>query len=631
MFLFVLSFLSLVLITFLTSYALEPKNVHDFVQSQSIAPIPSALLSNRYTQVDDLRVIETNPYASLDGYELLGIEPTNNLALYVNNSWLSLRIVNLDTGYVWASNMDYDYLDPDSPLYNPDDIGADYYLDPEYDRNRDAFVREDRSPVSITYYNTLQTTNQRTTEYLFENVLSGTIQRVSIPGKLGFKAMITMPISGIKFHMLVYLDSEGLHVEVPFETIQDNGNFILSTMTLYRYFGFTKQDYTPGYVFIPDGVGALIRYDSKNSSAFVKKFYGPDYTLNEVTPEERLTAAVWGLVQGVNQNAMLGIVASGAGNATFSYIPANNIQTNFNRAQVAFEFRNTYTQKLNASGTSTIERIQTQMNPFDIHLIYPFLDHDDANYVGLANQYRRYLMNKGEDFNKLIDTEKIPMYLDVLAAENRPVWYGRETFTMTTTNQLKDMVYELKEAGVGHLDINVLGWQKGGLGYTQPNYNNYEGKFGSPWDLYELEGTNVFFGMMPWYATRSGGGYNSGQVVQSQGQELIGNETFFLLKPEEALSIFQSNYHAMYKHGVRNVGLGDFGYILFSDYSNGIKSRSQNIETIRQFLNVAEMTVVEKPFDYLWSADVITDIPMYSSQQLKFTDTVPFIPIVLSG
>src|SRR5690606_17098390 len=123
-------------------------------------------LSNRYTQVDDLRVIDSNPYASLDGYELLGIEPTNNLALYVHYGWLSLRIVNLDTGYVWASNMDYDYLDPDSPLYNPDDIGADYYLDPDYDRNKDAFVREDRSPVSITYYNTLQTTNQRITEYL---------------------------------------------------------------------------------------------------------------------------------------------------------------------------------------------------------------------------------------------------------------------------------------------------------------------------------------------------------------------------------------------------------------------------------------------------------------------------------
>jgi len=137
--------------------------------------------------------------------------------------------------------------------------------------------------------------------------------------------------------------------------------------------------------------------------------------------------------------------------------------------------------------------------------------------------------------------------------------------------------------------------------------------------------------MFPWYATRSAGGYSSSQVVQSQGQELIGNETYFLLKPEEALSIYQSNYNAMYKHGVRNVGLGDFGFVLFSDYSTGIKSRSQNIETIRDFLKVAQLTSVEKPFDYLWSADVITDIPMYSSQQLKFTDTVPFIPIVLSG
>src|SRR5690606_37930046 len=437
---------SILIVIFLTSFAVEPNlELHDDVAINSIAPIPSALKSNRYTQMDDLRVIDDNPYTSLDGHELVGIEPVNNLAFYVHPGYLSLRIVNQNTGYTWASNMSYDYLHPDHELYNPDDIGSEYYLDPEYDEARNPFVREDRSPVVITYYNTLVNNNQRITEYFFENTISGQVQKTNLPDKLGFRARMTMPLSGIKFDMYVYLDAIGLHVEVPFDSIQDNNNFILSTMTLYRYFGFTKQDYTPGYVFIPDGIGALIRYDSTNTNPYVKKFYGPDFALNENNPEESLTASVFGLVQGVNQNALMVVVESGAGNATFSYVPANNIQTNFNRAQVAFEFRNVYTQRLNQSGTSTVDRVQAEKNPFDIHLVYQFLEGEDANYVGFANKYREYLIQKGFSFNQLPGTSKIPVYLDVLAAENKPVWYGRETFAMTTTNQLKQIINELKE------------------------------------------------------------------------------------------------------------------------------------------------------------------------------------------
>src|SRR5690606_27703630 len=67
------------------------------------------------------------------------------------------------------------------------------------------------------------------------------------------------------------------------------------------------------------------------------------------------------------------------------------------------------------------------------------------------------------------------------------------------------------------------------------------------------------------------------------------------------------------------------------DYADGILTRSQTIEIMQKYLEVAEKTAIDKPYDYLWDADVISDLHMYSSQQLKFTDTVPFIPIVLSG
>ena len=47
-------------------------------------------------------------------------------------------------------------------------------------------------------------------------------------------------------------------------------------------------------------------------------------------------------------------------------------------------------------------------------------------------------------------------------------------------------------------------------------------------------------------------------------------------------------------------------------------------------LEIASKNAVAKPFSFLWSADVIYDIALYSSNQAKFNDTVPFIPLVLS-
>jgi hypothetical protein len=52
---------------------------------------------------------------------------------------------------------------------------------------------------------------------------------------------------------------------------------------------------------------------------------------------------------------------------------------------------------------------------------------------------------------------------------------------------------------------------------------------------------------------------------------------------------------------------------------------------MKEFLSKANQTSVSKPFAYLLGANRITDVALYSSQQKRFSDTVPFLAIVLSG
>src|SRR5690606_4152460 len=113
--------------------------------------------------------------------------------------------------------------------------------------------------------------------------------------------------------------------------------------------------------------------------------------------------------------------------------------------RVTFEYRVAYSQKLNASGTNSVLRVQTNRNTFDIHLKYLFLSNENANYVGMANRYRQYLISKGTHITKLGDLEDIPLHLDVLATENKKAWYGQEVFTMTTAIQLKAILSDLNQ------------------------------------------------------------------------------------------------------------------------------------------------------------------------------------------
>jgi hypothetical protein len=113
----------------------------DYVlETQNIAPSTSSLLSNRYTQEEDYE-LATNPYVDLDGYTYLGKNDESNIELYVNQTDLSFRIVQLENGYVWGSSFNYDYFDPDNPLYDLGDVGSNITWQNKFN-----------SPIIINYY-----------------------------------------------------------------------------------------------------------------------------------------------------------------------------------------------------------------------------------------------------------------------------------------------------------------------------------------------------------------------------------------------------------------------------------------------------------------------------------------------
>ncbi|NMA04837.1 MAG: hypothetical protein GX931_00510 [Acholeplasmataceae bacterium] len=591
------------------------KDHSDSLSAQTqIAPQYSSLISNRYTQKEEDLRIAVNEYIDLIDYELLG--SVNNLSLYVKEEDLSFRVVNTDTGYLWGSNFNFDYLEEDSPLKDEGDLGA----------NQD-WKRIFNSPVAVGYYHR---TNLRE-EYLYSNFSSRkSFKNITTTNKVGFSSRVNFFLSKINFDFSVYIDENGLHFEVPFDSITEGETLKLASIKLYPFFGAAKRNRIPGYVFIPDGMGALIRFDDDNTKgAYSKRFFGPDYGVYLSSNEKPLTFNTYGVVHGIDQNAFLGVVDEGASHAILSHFPSRT-NTDFNHTYVTYEYRKDYIQYLNKSKTSSVNLVQEEKNKFDIKQSFYFLSGSDANYVGMANRYKEDLIKNGT----LIKTnnEEIPIHFDVLMSESKKAFIGRKVFSMTKVSELEEIIKRLNEREISNVTLTLRGWQKGGYSYTAPSYGSVERKIGGSRKLKAFSETheNVYLEADYFKVSSRGSHYSKRDVGQSIGQELLSEDEgrYYFLRPDVSLKKYESHLKTMEKIS-DGTHLSSINYLYSEFVSN--KNREQQIKTIKEFLEKANKTSVSKPFSYLLGADRITDVELYSSQQKRFSDTVPFMAIVLSG
>lgn len=592
--------------------------IKDVVSTSNVAPSKAALKSNRYTQKEDLTPT-SNPLVTLNDYEKIASNDVSKLSLYVNINDLSFRVLNEETGYVFGSNVELDYLDETNPNYDP----SDQPLNQTW-RNRV------KSPVSVLYY----TGANLQEEYLFQNPGSSfTYLPLNEGDKKGFEANLSFALSKVNLTLRVYIDDQGLSVEIPNDGIKEDPSTLdtrrqLAGVTPYPFFGSTKRDTTTGYVLVPDGVGALMRFEDRPmTGTYSKRFFGNE-SFSSLS-EESLFMNVYGMVHGVNQNGFLAIVEKGSAQASFVYTPSGE-PIDLNYANVSFEYRIAYTQYLNQSGTSSVRLVQERRNEYDIKISYRFLSNEYANYVGMAKSYQEELILEG--VLTPYDKPEVSLHLDVLMAENKKALFGRKLVLMTTFNQTKQMVEALNDEGINTLDLTLHGFQKGGLSYQGPDYDQIEKKLGGTKALKTLSdfGANVYFQTNYVTAYKEAKGYSMKHVSQSIGQQLISINDDYVLSIKDTISMYESDYKTLSKQGIKNVSFDYLGNVLYRDYSNK-GTREDLIDVAKSFLDVSAQSAVSNAFSYLFSADVIKDAPMYSSQQLRFSDTVPFYAYVLQG
>ena len=266
------------------------------------------------------------------------------------------------------------------------------------------------------------------------------------------------------------LSENGLKVSIANEEIQyDKNTFAIASINLLQYFGSASQSES-GYMFVPDGSGAIINFNNGKTSISdpVKvQLYGLDEgRLLEQKPFENQNAylPVFGIKK--ENSALFAIIESGDTGATIIGDIAGKNTNVVDRNRCYPSFKLCEYEELTFTSTQKTSRIyQDQMSSFDISVSYTILDGDKANYSGMAEYYRNYLIDNGTLSKQ--DFSSVPFHIELVGAydhETALLGIGyTEMKAITTFDQCQEIIQKLSDAGIKNISVNYKGWSNHGI------------------------------------------------------------------------------------------------------------------------------------------------------------------------
>ena len=588
------------------------------------------LSSNRFTQLEP-EGTKPLPEYQLEGYTL--VAENDQLALYVKEEIAGIRVVNKESGYVWGALENED----------PEDLN-------------DTWGSFAQSIVSISYMDATGALKQvgaghKNADCEFEYFDNGFTCKVDF----GRRVQISLEAK-------VTLEDDHITFSMDDSTIQQTGDNYLASVYFVPFLGSTREDQTDGYLFVPDGSGALLRY--RNAAKYLKSYsgrvYGIDHaidTLNELNDlssnrpveflkdENTVTMPVYGLTLGVDKEAVFGRVTGGDSYAFINATPAG-LTISYNWVCASFLYRQVYSQPISKNGAG-VPVVQKNANAVDPSLEVYFLSGEDANYSGMARLYAGILREEGTLRNNLLaDAPKVA--LDVVAADVQEGMLVNSTKEVTSLGYITDAINSLTQAGIENIALTVKGWQTGGLsGHTKSDtYADTElGSFGALAQVQALlkqTGGALLLYSDPLRATEIQ--VNSRQDVgitlsQSTIKKSSVNKNGFLedvwyLKSELGMEYLQNQLAVAAGHGL-NMAIDGcdllYGEYLVNNFMSRDAVKTRLTEIYAQIAGEEALTLFN-PNQYLLKyTGVYRNIPVSGSQDLYETDSVPFLQLVLSG
>ena len=553
------------------------------------------------------------------------------LRLQLKASNLSIRVEDKRSGYVWSSEIEQVEANESWKQFMASGLSIEVFEGESANAKRYSFVPENDATAEV----------ERTED--------------------GFRAAVRFPRLGIGMEFEARLDGDELVVQIPQQSIAEEGKARLASVFVFPFLGATHAGDIEGYLFVPDGSGGLIRFaDNKGKfrTPYSAKIYGtnaglePDPRHLYINEPYTVQFPVFGIVHGERRHALFAEVESGQHNANIVAYP-NGVNTPYNWATAQFLARESYLQPTSRS-LGGIVVYEKNRHPEDIRIRYAFLHGEDAGYAGMARTYRQRLVDRGvlvRQRGEAGGTEDIPLHLDVLGAETENSLFGKRLVPMTTVRQLEAMLDDLEQSGVRRVNAVFRGWNEGGLSGTNPSPIRYEKSLGTAADfrrvadalesrggrLYLYRDYTVAYDESRRFSARSDAATRIDRQVLALPTYRDVYDRFYYMSAEHTLRIVSEDVAAFARQGVDGVAVDHTGHVLFSEWKDGAAvSRKQTADAYREAMSrLAERlssVLLYAPNDYMLAyADAILQMPLETSGYTFVGESVPFAQMVLKG
>lgn len=469
--------------------------------------------------------------------------------------------------------------------------------------------------------------------------------------------------------------SENTSEDIPTYLKHDN---VISKIQFCKYATVNSSDTSNGEIILPDGSGAVIKFNSEKSEQYAsiypeKRIYGDDMAINKAERgniSEKMMLPMYGFIDSTDRKGVVAIVTQGAAqtsiSADFLRDASKGGMMKYNYAHFTTYYRDS--EKVKVTSNTEYTKVSEAFYQGDVTYKYIFLSTEQpSTYVDVANIYRNYLLSKYPDLADNVDqtTVSTPTITFLGAYEKKTFKLGFVTddeYSLTTFDQAAQIVKELNDNGISNMNVSYRSWTKDEINQKTTADVSVSKVIGGKKDMKEFSSylKGLGFSFFPEYKVANGVGYDfafgnlkyssksisgsyssSIEYVLSTGLEDAEGGKGNFISPIYYTSLaekFLANYQ---KLDVSGIYLSDLGNKSVADYSRGNQVYSATAtlyqrDALKTFKGeegaATNLVMLNAPYDYAFSyTDVATVIPVQCTLYGAVNYSIPLYQLVVSG
>lgn len=637
--------------------------------------------TNRDTKLPEkaIEIVEQ----SVEEYEKL--YETGSAIYYFREDRDILAVFDKETGYLWKTGLDT----ASSKSLKKEAKKAE--TEEDFEMLEKNPLEENMNEIYTDFSNSLVSVEYRDVKSVesLKKSSSASEDSKSVLSKIADNQYcLDVDFDGIDLQIKVYITfgEKEITYNIPFEEMKGEGINSLTDLYLTPFLGSSggeilkfnretgeydipaKKDAPTGYAFIPDGSGALVRFRDNTMSfqSYTGDVYGRDVSQDEYYYKQVSDAIalkdpvmpVFGAAYGDNQVAFVAYADEGDEHMSVMLTPEENT-TYYTWVCPKFTYNLKFFKVYNKAGDGYYSLME-EPNKFDISMTYEFLSGDGsgsteaANYVGMAQAYRKHLLEEGVLTEKG-DTQNddIPIRLDFIMSDAKSSVVGMDNVVVTTAENVGTILEDVAAKGITNINSGLYGWQKKGVSFAKPYTQKFTSEIGTKQEFVNLienaaeKGMDVSFAqdyvtineeMLNYYKTAVKH-VNSWYVYENRSALLMDTvpvSYFGFAIPTKSASWLEKQFDKM-KDYSSSMTIEGIGSILTGTYekNKGTYTVDEAVSLYQETLGKMKEEVklnIDAPGKYLWKyTDRYLKSPVGHSQYIFETDAVPFLQIVLNG